>query len=56
MSCSLALAELYLTFAYVFRRLDLRLHGTTTADMEWTDNHVVVFNGHVKVEVKEVAD
>jgi hypothetical protein len=47
------MAELYLTFAYVFRRLDMTLYDTIAASMDWSDNHISVFNGHVKVKVGE---
>ena len=51
---SLANAELYLTLAHIFRRLDLKLFETTADDMTWSDNHVLVLKGHLNVEVEEI--
>ncbi|KAI9784345.1 MAG: hypothetical protein M1839_002406 [Geoglossum umbratile] len=45
----LATAELYLTFAHLFRRFELKVHETTAEDMEWDDYYVTVFRGHLKV-------
>jgi hypothetical protein len=51
---SLAYAELFTTFAYVFRRFDLQLSGTTEHDMDWTDCYTPATFGHLKVLVKRV--
>lgn len=51
---SLANAELHLTFARLFRRLELSLYETEEDDMDWMDCGVTVMKGHLKVRVKEV--
>jgi cytochrome P450 len=53
---NLAHTELYLGFAYVFRKFDLALHETTAADMEWKDNFVVTTKGHLKVTTSRRVD
>lgn len=50
---NLALANLYITFAYLFRRFNLRLFDTTKEDMEWHDGMIPVTFGHLKVKVKK---
>ena len=52
---SLAYAELFTTFAYVFREFDLELYDTTTHDMDWHDAFTPATFGHLKVKVKNVA-
>ena len=49
---NLAYAELYLLFAHLFRTLDLSLHDTTAADVDWGDYFIVVTRGHLKVMVE----
>ncbi|KIW37891.1 uncharacterized protein PV06_09873 [Exophiala oligosperma] len=53
---NLAYAELYLTFAYVFSRFDMKLYKTTKEDMDWKDNFVVTTKGHLRVMLKKVDD
>lgn len=55
-SYSLAYAELFTTFAYVFRRFDLQLFDTTADDMDWHDCYTPATFGHLKVTVKEVSE
>lgn len=45
---NLAHAELYLIFAYVFRKFEMQLYRTSEADMVWKDNFVVTTRGHLK--------
>lgn len=52
MLSSLAYAELYTIFAYVFRKFDLELCGTTKHDMDWHDCYTSQTFGHLKVTVK----
>ncbi|KAI9763704.1 MAG: hypothetical protein M1840_009177 [Geoglossum simile] len=52
---NLATTELFLTFAHLFRRFELKVHGTTAGDMEWDDFYVPVFRGRLKV-LLELAD
>jgi len=54
--CSLAYAQLYLTFAHLFRNFDLSLHETTVRDIEWDDCFTPKTKGHLKVMVREAAD
>jgi len=49
---SLAITELYLTFAHLFRRFEFKVHETTPEDMEWDDYYVPIFRGHLKVSIK----
>ena len=49
---SLAYAELYITFAYVFRKYDFTLNETTEHDMEWHDAFTPATFGHLKVNVR----
>ena len=53
---NLAYAELYLITAYLFRRFDIANAGTTDADMEWKDEFVIAFKGHLKATVRESVD
>jgi hypothetical protein len=52
--CSLAYADLFTTFAYVFRKFDLQ-HGTTEHDMDWHDCYTPGTFGHLNVTVKTVS-
>ena len=49
---SLAYAELFIIFAYVFRKFDLEVCGTTDRDMDWKDCYTPATYGHLKVAVK----
>jgi cytochrome P450 len=51
---NLAYAELYLNFAYVFRKFDMKLYRTTKETMEWKDNFVVTTKGHLKVTLIKI--
>jgi hypothetical protein len=42
---SLAYAELYLTVAVLFRRLEFRIHGTANTDLEWDGNVIMTTKG-----------
>ncbi|KAL6251945.1 hypothetical protein RBB50_002155 [Rhinocladiella similis] len=53
---NLAYAELYLSFAYVFSRFDMKPYKTAEEDMEWKDNFVVTTKGHLRVLLKRVDD
>lgn len=50
----LALASLYLTFAYTFRRFEFEIDGTTAADMDWHDAMIAMTFGHLKVKARRV--
>lgn len=50
----LAYAELFYTFAYMFRRFEITLsENMNESDMEWHDAFLVAFFGHLKVRVKK---
>ena len=49
---SLAYMEMYMAIAYIVRRFDLQLAGTTEADMVWDDMVVPQFHGEFKVMTK----
>jgi len=52
-----AWAELYLTFANLFRRFDLTLDGTKPEDFEWIDVGVAMFTGpHFKCFCRPVQE
>lgn len=53
---NLALATLYLTFAYFFRRFELEIDGTTPADMEWHDGMLALTFGHLKVKARRLIE
>ena len=53
---NLAYAELYNTFAYVFRRFQFMNDGTTERDMEWHDAFTPATFGHLKIKVREARD
>jgi len=50
---NLAYAELYLTFAHLCRRYDMRLEGVKESDMDWYDTFTVTTNGHLRLVFKE---
>ena len=50
---SLAYAELFTVFAYIFHKFNLEVVGTTDWDMEWKDCYVPATYGHLKVAVSE---
>ncbi|ETN39087.1 uncharacterized protein HMPREF1541_05309 [Cyphellophora europaea CBS 101466] len=52
---NLAWAELYYTFAFLFRRFQLEAFETTEADMEWHDAFVVATFGHLKVKARKLS-
>ena len=53
----LAYAELFYTFAYLFRRFEIMLSAEMKdEDMEWHDAFLTAFFGHLKVKVKRVND
>lgn len=50
---SLAYAELFYGFAYIFRKFEVQMaEGMTERDMEWHDAFVVATFGHLKVKLK----
>lgn len=51
---SLAYAELFTTFAYLFRKFDLEVYDTTEHDMDWHDCYTPATFGHLKVRVKSI--
>ena len=51
---NLAYAELYLNFAYIFRKFDMQLYQTNKESMEWKDSFVVTTKGHLRVTLKEI--
>ncbi|MCJ1354666.1 MAG: hypothetical protein MMC33_004655 [Icmadophila ericetorum] len=51
---NLAYAELYLTFAHLFRNFDLSPYQTSAADMDWGDYFITVTRGHLKVRLQEL--
>jgi cytochrome P450 len=52
---NLAYAELFIGFAYLFRRFEMeRAEGMTDRDMEWHDAFVVATFGHLRVKLREV--
>ena len=52
---SLAYMEMYMAIAYLIRRFDFALAGTTEKDMEWDDMVVPQFHGEFKVLAKRRA-
>lgn len=50
---NLAYAELFYTFAYLFRNFELELFETTQHDMEWHDAFVVATFGHLRAKVRK---
>ena len=53
MGINLAYAELYLVFAYMFRKFDMSLHETSAETMEWKDNFVVTTKDHLRVTLEK---
>lgn len=53
---NLAYAELRIVLAHLFRRFELSLWRTTSADMEWKDCYVPNTKGPLKVMIKEASD
>jgi cytochrome P450 len=53
---NLAYAELYLAFAYMFRRFEIENAGTTAKDMEWNDYFVPYTNAHLKVKLTPMSE
>ncbi|KAL8948117.1 MAG: hypothetical protein Q9222_005665 [Ikaeria aurantiellina] len=51
---NLALSELNIVFAHLFRRLDLKVVGTTAGDMEWQDLYIPIIKGDLKVSITEM--
>lgn len=51
---NLAYAELYLTFAYMFRNFDMKPYKTTNESMEWKDCFVVMTKEHLRVMLTKV--
>ena len=52
---SLAYMEMYMAIAYLIRRFDFALAGTTEKDMEWDDMVVPQFHGQFQVFAKRRA-
>ena len=48
---SLAYAELYTAFAYVFRRFNFTLYETTDHDMDWHDAFTPTSSRHFEGQV-----
>ena len=53
---SLAYTELYLTLGHLFRRFEMTVHGTSEADMEWTDCGIAQTMGELKVKLREAKE
>ncbi len=53
---NLAYAELYITFARLFRRFDLSICETIDKDMIWDDCFVPKSRGHFRIKVHESCD
>ncbi|KAL8730121.1 MAG: hypothetical protein Q9181_004778 [Wetmoreana brouardii] len=51
----LANAELLITFARLFRSVEMSIWQTTPEDMEWRDYSVALFRGHLKVMIEKAA-
>lgn len=48
--------EMYMAIAYIVRRFDLQLSGTTKKDMDWDDMVVPQFHGELTVMTKRRAE
>lgn len=53
---NLALANLHLVFAYLFRRFDLEIFETNKEDMEWHDGLLALTFGHLRVKARRKQD
>ncbi|KAF6227140.1 hypothetical protein HO133_008582 [Letharia lupina] len=53
---NLAYTELYLTLGHLFRRFEMTVHGTSEADMEWTDCGIAQTMGELKVKLREAKE
>ncbi|KIV76881.1 hypothetical protein, variant [Exophiala sideris] len=51
---NLAYAELFTTFAYLFRKFDLEVFNTTEHDINWHDCYTPATFGHLKVRLNRV--
>lgn len=54
MGIHLAYAELYLTFAHLFRRFEMRFEGMSEKDMDWYDTITMTTRGYLKIAFEEV--
>lgn len=53
---SLAIAELYLTLAHVFRRFEVEPFQTDEDTMTWEDCFTSKTHGHLRVKLREVPE
>lgn len=53
---NLAMATLYMAFAYLVRNFQLEMDGTGERDMEWHNGLLPITFGHLKVEAWRMLD